>query len=92
MLLKKYISWLPIWVLAKIGNPPPLRVEKVEIEWKSILIAEQYFVLRYEATESSHSLQLYEQFEPGGLKFCINACSPKKIISFNKLNFYDSAA
>jgi len=60
------LNWNSVLELSKSGNhKPPLRVEKTELEWKSQLSEEAYYVTRNQGTERPHSSDMCTIFEAG---------------------------
>ena len=60
------LKWFDILKFANQGNPTPdKRVEKTEQEWKALLTEEQFLITRQKGTESAHSSDLCNAFEPG---------------------------
>lgn len=60
------IDWSAVLRYSSNGNPHPLnRVERSEEEWKKLLTAAQYEVMRRKGTERPFSGQYCEAHEPG---------------------------
>ena len=60
------MNWGEAISLAKgAENPPPRRDERSEDEWRAVLSAEQYDVMRLKGTERAFSNEMCSLFKPG---------------------------
>ena len=60
------LRWSRVVELAHKGNvAPPRRVEKSNEQWRAVLTADQYDVVRRKGTERPFSSELCSLFEPG---------------------------
>jgi peptide-methionine (R)-S-oxide reductase len=60
------LRWSEVVELARHGNvAPPRRVEKSDAQWRAVLTADQYDVVRRKGTERPFSSELCSLFEPG---------------------------
>lgn len=60
------LRWIDVLYYARYGNPEPYtRVEKSEEEWRQLLSAAQYHVMRKKGTERAFRNAYCRSYEPG---------------------------
>lgn len=80
------ITWNNIIHFCEKGNPsPPLRVEKTVADWKAMLTAEQFYVMRQKGTERAFSSEMCSLFQPG-----LYACACCDTLLFDANEKFDS--
>lgn len=79
-------AWANVVKLAKEGNPePPRRDNRTEAQWRAVLSAEQFRVMRNKGTERAHSSEMCSIFAPG-----IYACAGCETPLFNSTSKFES--
>lgn len=77
------LKWIDVLKFANNGNPAPdRRVEKTEMEWETLLTAEQFRITRKKGTERAHSSSMCTLLEPG--KYSCICCETELFDSAEK--------
>lgn len=86
--LNGMLTWDDVMERSRSGNPEPdRRVEKTDEEWRKLLSAEQYQVMRLKGTERPFSSEMCTIFEPGRY-----ACASCGTLLFDAQTKYDSGS
>ncbi len=79
------LNWNKVLELGNNGNlTPPSRVKKTELEWRSQLSSEAYYVTRNKGTERPHSSDMCTLFEQG--KYACTCCKTELFDSIGKFD------